>query len=587
MKCGNCGQEVPVKAKFCPKCGNRIESQNGSGNREGNKQKNNANKKGGRKWLIAAGVIILAAAGTAGGIALNTHMTKRAYEEAAADGSRYLEEMDYENAEASYLRAIDIDPKEKEPYLKLADIYLAEDKVAEAKEIISRAVQQVGEEDRATIEELEKEWESLSEYTWAVKPEVEADNIYYLRTGGELSSNDEWKQKSMDYAVIEKDGHYGMIDMRGNLTAEMEYKDIHTYGSLTILIREEPVYLAEFRQEWDQFYLDESTGVVKAAQGLGGPGSSEYYYSDGLQNTYEPLEWDYEENPSRALPVREYETVLNEENHYEQGDLVSEKYAVYYDGSLATDFVYDECGSESDFMLAVCRDGKWGYIDRSGEIIIPLEYDASWEEFIADDGEGIPYCYGVSEGYITLVKDGRWEMRDILNQQVIAPGVFEKILPVHEGKCWVKKDGKWGVIELGSHDVTGQENVSDGTEGTEKLSDSITGTADSADTENAADTDQSADLTKDEVMMLVTDHYNTMETNGGTYIILSAEASETENGYSMMLRYQMSDEEAERIIASGGMPSANRLVGTADVNLQTGEVILDAGSEPDTWNLYE
>ena len=31
---------------------------------------------------------------------------------------------------------------------------------------------------------------------------------------------------------------------------------------------------------------------------------------------------------------------------------------------------------------------------------------------------------------------------------VISAGVFEEIRPVHDGKCWVKKDGKWGVIRL-------------------------------------------------------------------------------------------------------------------------------------------
>ena len=28
------------------------------------------------------------------------------------------------------------------------------------------------------------------------------------------------------------------------------------------------------------------------------------------------------------------------------------------------------------------------------------------------------------------------------------PGVFEKICPVYDGKCWVKRNGKWGVIAL-------------------------------------------------------------------------------------------------------------------------------------------
>ena len=568
MKCGKCGQDVKEGAKFCPKCGSMIMPQDGTNQK--------LKKKKRRLFPVIAAVILLAAAGTAAGFFLKDSMAKNAYAEAAADGDRYLEELDYENAEASYLLAIEIEPKEKEPYLSLANLYLAENDVEKAKEIINQAAEKVDEADRTDVEELMKEWESLLEYTWAVEPIVEADNIYYLVTGGELSANDEWKQKTTDYAVIEKDGHYGMIDMTGNLAADMEYKDIYTYHGLTILIKEEPVYLPEFRQEWDQFWLDESTGAVEAAQGLGGPGVSEYYYSNGIQNTYEPLEWKYEENPSQALPVREYETTLNDENHYERGELISEKYAIYYNGGLATDFVYDECGSESDSLLAVCQEGKWGYADRNGKIVIPIEYDASWDEFTAGSGEAKPYCYGASEGYITLVKGGQWEMRDSLNRLVIAPGVFEKILPVHEGKCWVKKDGKWGVIELKSYNMSETETEA-----------SLDGTDTGAGKTEIDEAEVRPELTQEEVMMLVTDHYNATETNGGTYMILSTEVSETDNGYSMTLRYQMSNEAADEIIASGGSPSANRLVGVADVNLNTGEVILNAGSDPDIWNLYE
>jgi hypothetical protein len=46
------------------------------------------------------------------------------------------------------------------------------------------------------------------------------------------------------------------------------------------------------------------------------------------------------------------------------------------------------------------------------------------------------------------VKDGVWELRDIDGNVVLKPGIFEEIRPVYDNKCWVKKDGKWGVIQL-------------------------------------------------------------------------------------------------------------------------------------------
>ena len=39
-------------------------------------------------------------------------------------------------------------------------------------------------------------------------------------------------------------------------------------------------------------------------------------------------------------------------------------------------------------------------------------------------------------------------MRNSKGDLVISSGAFEEILPVYDGKCWVKKDGKWGILKL-------------------------------------------------------------------------------------------------------------------------------------------
>ena len=110
----------------------------------------------------------------------------------------------------------------------------------------------------------------------------------------------------------------------------------------------------------------------------------------------------------------------------------------------------EKAGAESG-LLAAKKDGKWGYINEDGEIVIPFEYDASWKHYDPASYNGldeIEYCYAATECYVPLVKDGRWEMRDSKNEVIIPSGTFEEILPVHNRKCWVKKDGKWGVIQF-------------------------------------------------------------------------------------------------------------------------------------------
>ena len=58
--------------------------------------------------------------------------------------------------------------------------------------------------------------------------------------------------------------------------------------------------------------------------------------------------------------------------------------------------------------------------------------------------EEISYCYAASEGYIPLVKDGMWEMRDTAGNVVIPAGVFEAIRPVNGRKVLGTEEWKMG-----------------------------------------------------------------------------------------------------------------------------------------------
>lgn len=136
------------------------------------------------------------------------------------------------------------------------------------------------------------------------------------------------------------------------------------------------------------------------------------------------------------------------------GELDGTRYGVWNGDGLASDFIYDECGSYSDGLLAVCKNGKWGYINERGEEVIPIEFDASWKEFYPyesmamENPEPKDYCYAASDGYVVLCKGGEWELRGTAGETAVPPGIFEEIRPVYDGMCWVKKDGKWGVIGL-------------------------------------------------------------------------------------------------------------------------------------------
>ena len=56
--------------------------------------------------------------------------------------------MDYEKAEATYLEAIKIDSKQSKAYLKLADIYVKQNKIDKFINILEKGIKNVDKDDR-------------------------------------------------------------------------------------------------------------------------------------------------------------------------------------------------------------------------------------------------------------------------------------------------------------------------------------------------------------------------------------------------------------------------------------------------------
>lgn len=423
--------------------------------------------------------------------------------------------------------------------------------------------------------------ETFSDYSWILEPEVEADDIYYpveqsenagkeeeyrLRTINELS-----RQVDNPNAVIKKGSAFGVITMEGKMAAELEYKQIEGYGETYMMTRIDRIDTEEFG-DWDLFWLMDN-GEIQADIGVGSVAYYLYYFCDGLHSSYEDSSASFDE-PEMAIPVQRAGVLKNENNYDEWRTSISGKYAVFKNGEAVTDFIYDECGSCSEGLLAVCVDGKWGFINENGDVVIPIEYDASWPQHrdVWGDWDEEAYCYAASGGYVPLVKDGEWELRNTAGELVIPPGVFEAIRPVYDGKCWVKKDGKWGVIGLG--------NASD----------------EDAQREEDADkeTERTDAYTKEEISEIIIRHYNHMleKEYYGTYSISSQEIMETAAEYVYPLRYSISDQRRQELLEEG-IPEtssvfyANVLVGCVIVDKKTGDVTLeDSMMEEEPWNVY-
>ena len=154
------------------------------------------------------------------------------------------------------------------------------------------------------------------------------------------------------------------------------FGDIKFFPHLTL--RREKGFQSSVNSDWDLYFFDEKTEEITMAEGLGsGPDPmGAYYYCGGLHNineAYTYLDYQFEE-PDFPVPVQRSDDIFESSDGY-YGYWLQGMYAVYSDGALTTDFIYEECGSESNGVLAAKKDGKWGVINNKGEIVQEPTYN--------------------------------------------------------------------------------------------------------------------------------------------------------------------------------------------------------------------
>jgi len=110
---------------------------------------------------------------------------------------------------------------------------------------------------------------------------------------------------------------------------------------------------------------------------------------------------------------------------------------------------FDEIGTFKDGVAPVCIGDKWGVIDRTGEIVVPIEYGwiYAFSEGLALANKGGKFVSSTMEG--TGIIGGTWGFIDKTGNAVIPFGTdFEDgSKSFHNGMAAVKKGDKWGYID--------------------------------------------------------------------------------------------------------------------------------------------
>lgn len=127
---------------------------------------------------------------------------------------------------------------------------------------------------------------------------------------------------------------------------------------------------------------------------------------------------------------------------------------------------YELCGPFNEGLACAVKEGRYGYVNRGGETVIPFSYDHAW-----DFEEGLALVkdkemYGLTDktgrqvfktkyediswtpenGVIFTCHDGKWKVAN-RSGEYISRFVFDDIGDFSHGLACVRRDRKWGYID--------------------------------------------------------------------------------------------------------------------------------------------
>ena len=309
-------------------------------------------------------------------------------------------------------------------------------------------------------------------YTWLVEPTIEADDIIVPDESVAPDNNTNASSSNIasrsEYAIIRRDSKYGFIKNDGTLLSEISYDNVYICECGAVCLTNNKIY--------ERIDLDKTLNIFEGSCQHGtGYGCCFYDTKSkqfGYSYTYNETNVSINQSLNSLFPqkVRKAKFVDITDGVATCSELG--KYACYTNGEFVTDFIYDDmvycknsmaCTSKDSQNYVACKkDDKWGYLDKKGKIVLECEFDevknvisTCYNTDASSDGTAIYNpVYLFHDGYVAVSKDGGMGYYNTSGEEVIPCGEFEQARPVYDGKAWVKKDGKWGVISINKDNLS-------------------------------------------------------------------------------------------------------------------------------------
>lgn len=301
--------------------------------------------------------------------------------------------------------------------------------------------------------------EQKQAYRWLIEPTINADNIISF-DGSQVDPNNEKNTAYANYSVIRQNGKYGIIDYSGNMVVPAEYDDYYTCwcGEVTLFN-----IINEKNDEYEYCSIDSSNQVVYYAAEYH-DSSPKYYWNSNEEKIYvkdADEEQGEEYTGKKAVVVCEADVKKSDNGFYDISPVSEPLYGLAKKDKLILDMQYTDFyapaykGAGLTCIAFENDEGKWGYVGSDGKTIIDFKCDGDMSAYcgkVIDDEMAVhPYLF--TDDYLPVSIDSSYGYYDIDGNCIVKPGEFDQARPAHNGKAWVMKSGKWGVIAFGDAPV--------------------------------------------------------------------------------------------------------------------------------------
>ena len=354
MFCNQCGSEVKTGAKFCTKCGARLDqpAQQDAYQQEQSyyqqpqdayQQPQQPGPRDGRKKShigLIIGLIIAACIVIAGVVGVLLFLNRGpSMEERLEMGNRYLEDLDYDEAIEVFQEILDIDPKCVDAYMGLADAYIGVEDYESAMDILEKGYDKTEDDDlKERLEEVEVEKESYDRKIRNEKVFAGVEDVFENIAGYcEAGNYDEL------FEYMQSDDYQRLLDVVDEL--EMAYCVETSHGNVGIYEVNNEVF-----GNYMIYYGDYQDDVREGEGDWLGYFEGNNYHARGSWKA---------DAPNGYQEVREWSNRLGETVVYRviKGDTVDG----LWNGPV--DWCFEEMDGTTEVYPVTFEEGKWVVLD--------------------------------------------------------------------------------------------------------------------------------------------------------------------------------------------------------------------------------